>query len=66
MAFPPLDFDAFDLPVFPDLPVDDKARQALQECCGRIFSTQRDHVDAVFDEVFSPENKKICVLERRS
>ena len=66
MAFPPLDFDAFDLPMFPDLPVDEQARHALQECCGRIFANQRDHVDAVFDEVFSPENKKICVLERRS
>lgn len=66
MAFVLLDFGAFELPVFPDLPVDDTARKMLQECCGRIFSLQREHVDAVFDEVFSPENKKVCLLERKS
>lgn len=66
MAFAPLDFDAFGLSVFPDLPVDDTARKTLQECCGRIFFRQREHVDAVFDEVFSPENKRVCVLERKS
>lgn len=66
MAFVPLDFAGYGLPVFPDLPVDEKARKTIQECCGRIFSRRRAHVDAVLDEIFSPDNKKICVLERQS
>lgn len=64
LAFAPLDFDALELPVFPDLPMDDTARQTLSQCCGRIFSSQREHVETVFNEVFSPENKNMCVLER--
>lgn len=64
MAFKPLDFDTFGLPSFPDLPLDEKARVKVKECCNRIFEMRRDHVDGVMDEVFSPEDKRFCVLSR--
>jgi hypothetical protein len=65
LAFKPLDLDSYGLPAFPDLPVDGKARAVLEECCARIFASQRAHVDAVMEEVFDPNDKTICVLERR-
>ncbi len=64
LAFPLLDFGSFDLPVFPDLPADPKARVVIEDCCGRIFSRERAHVDAVLGEIFDPTDKTICVLER--
>jgi hypothetical protein len=64
MAFPPLDFKSYGLPPFPDLPLDDRARDRVRECCSRIFETRRDHVDEVLGEVFSPEDKRFCVLAR--
>ena len=64
LAFASLVFESYGLPAFPDLPLDSKARSALETCCARIFNRQRDHVDAILDEVFNPEDKKICVLDR--
>lgn len=64
LAFAQLDFESYALPIFPDLSVDSKARSTLEECCARIFSRQRSHVDAVLDEVFDPADKKYCVLDR--
>ncbi len=64
MAFAPLDFDAFKLPAFPDLPVDNRAQSALQACCGRIFDRERSRVDAIMEEVFDPADKKVCILDR--
>ncbi len=64
LAFTPLDFDSYDLPNLPDLPVDSKARAAIEACCADIFQQQRAHVDAVLDEVLDPMNKKVCILER--
>jgi hypothetical protein len=65
MAFKSLNFESFNLPVFPDLPVDAKARSAVEACCGRIFSNQRLQVDAVLDDILDPTDKTMCVLERR-
>jgi len=64
MSFPPLDFDTYDLPAFPDLPVDGRAQDKLRACCNTIFATRRDHVEDVLGEVFSPEDKRFCVLSR--
>lgn len=64
MAYAPIDFKDYDLPAFPDLPLDSKARAALEECCAKIFTRQRGHVDAILDEVFDPKDKTICVLDR--
>ena len=64
MAFAQLDFDAFQLPAFPDLPVDNRAQSALQACCGRIFERERSHVDAIMEEVFDPADKTVCILDR--
>ena len=64
MAFKPLDFEALGLPAFPDLPLDDKARDRVRESCNRIFEMRREHVDSVMDEVFTPEDKRFCVLSR--
>ena len=64
LAFAPLVFEDLDLPAFPDLPLDAKARATLEECCAKIFSRRRDHVDSILDEVFDPEDKTICVLDR--
>ena len=65
LAFNPLNFENFKLPVFPDLPIDLKARSALEVCCGRIFSNQRPQIDAVFDDILDPADKTMCILERR-
>lgn len=64
MAFAPLDFDAYLVPVFPDLPVDSGARDRVEACCTDIFRRERKHVDAILDEVFSPDDKKFCILDR--
>jgi hypothetical protein len=64
LAYALLDFEKYDLPAFPDLPLDSKARSILEESCARIFSQRRGHVDAILDEVFDPEDKTICVLDR--
>lgn len=64
MAFKPLDFDSYGLPAFPDLPVDAQAQSRLKECCNRIFESRREHVDAVLGEVFSPDDKRMCILTR--
>ena len=64
LAYAPLVFEDYDLPAFPDLPLDSKARTALEESCAKIFSRRREHVDAILDEVFDPEDKTICVLDR--
>lgn len=64
LAFTPLVFDHYELPIFPDLPMDNKARAALEACCAQIFSRERSHVDTVLDEIFDPTDKKVCILER--
>jgi len=64
LAYAPLVFEDYDLPAFPDMPLDAKARATLEECCAKIFSRRREHVDAILDEVFDPEDKTICVLDR--
>lgn len=64
MAFAPVDFSAYALPRFPDLPVDAEARKTVQEFCARIVAEDRDHVVEVLEDVFRPENKNFCVLER--
>jgi hypothetical protein len=64
LAYAPLVFEDYDLPAFPDLPLDSKARTALEDSCAKIFSRRREHVDAILDEVFDPEDKTICVLDR--
>lgn len=65
MAFSPLIFDDYGLPIYPDLPVDARARAALESCCARIFSSQRRQIDAVLEEILEPEDKSLCILERR-
>ena len=64
MAFKPLDFDSYDLPPYPDLPLDSAAQAKLKDCCNSIFESRREHVDEVMDEVFSPEDKRLCILTR--
>jgi len=64
LAYAPIVFEDQNLPAFPDLPLDPKARAALEECCARIFSQRRSHVDAILEEVFDPQDKTICVLDR--
>jgi hypothetical protein len=64
MAFKPLDFDSYGIPAYPDLPLDSEAQAKLKECCNHIFENRRDHVDEVMDEVFSPEDKSLCILTR--
>lgn len=64
LAYPPLVFEDFDLPAFPDLPLDSKSRSVLEECCAKIFSQRRDHVDAILGEVFDPSDKTFCILDR--
>ena len=64
MAFKPLDFDSYGLPAYPDLPLDSAAQAKLKECCNGIFESRREHVDEVMDEVFSPEDKSLCILTR--
>jgi len=64
MAFKPLDFAAYALPIFPDLPSTEKAAKQIKDVCAGIYEQQRLHVDAVFDEIFSPDNKKICLIHR--
>ena len=64
LAYAPMVFEDFGLPAFPDLPLDSKSRAVLEECCAKIFSTRRDHVDAILDEVIDPQDKTICVLDR--
>jgi len=66
LAYAPLVFEDFDLPAFPDLPLDSRARGALEECCAKIFSQRRGHVDAILDEVFDPQDKTVCVLDRNA
>jgi len=65
LAFKPLDFDAYGLPVFPELPLDDKAQDVAADVCGRIFGRLREHVDTILDEIFDPANKRMCILDRR-
>lgn len=64
LAFRPLDFDSYVLPAFPDLPLDGRAQARIRECCNRIFDMRREHVDEVLGEVFTPEDKRFCVLSR--
>jgi hypothetical protein len=64
LAYAPLVFEEHALPAFPDLPLDSKSRAVLEECCAKIFSLQRGHVDAILEEVFDPSDKTICVLDR--
>jgi hypothetical protein len=64
LAYAPIIFEDQNLPAFPDLPLDSKAHAALEECCARIFSQRRSHVDAILDEVFDPKDKTVCVLDR--
>ncbi|MGE4440633.1 MAG: hypothetical protein AB7D27_03995 [Desulfomicrobium sp.] len=64
LAYPPLVFENYALPSFPDLPLDSASRSVLEECCAKIFARQREHVDAILDEVFDPDDKTICVLDR--
>ena len=65
LAFVPLDFATFALPVFPDLPTDDRARHRLHAFCGQIFVREREHIDQIFHEIFRPQDKNICVLEHQ-
>lgn len=64
LAFALLNFDAYGVPAFPDLPMDDRAQSIVNASCGRIFGHQRGHVDAILDEVFDPSDKKVCILDR--
>jgi hypothetical protein len=64
MAYAPLKFESYELPAFPDLPLDSPARSALEECCAKIFARQREHVDSILDEVFDPQDKTVCILDR--
>lgn len=64
LAFKPLIFADYALPVFPELPVDDAARDTLDTCCSKIFNQERSHVDSLLEEIFNPAHKTVCVLER--
>lgn len=64
LAFIPLDFASYILPIFPEFPLDAKAKTTIESCCLEIFHRQRGHVDAVLDEVLDPNNKRMCILER--
>lgn len=64
LAYAPLVFEKYGMQAFPDLPLDSRARAALEDCCARIFSQRRGHVDAILDEVFDPQDKTVCVLDR--
>lgn len=64
LAYVPLVFENYALPAYPDLPLDSKSRAVLEECCAKIFARQREHVDAILDEVFDPQDKTVCVLDR--
>jgi hypothetical protein len=64
LAYAPLAFESYALPAFPDLPLDSASRSALEECCAKIFARQREHVDAILDEVFDPGDKTVCILDR--
>lgn len=64
LAYVPLVFENYALPAYPDLPLDSASRSVLEECCAKIFTRQREHVDAILDEVFDPEDKTVCILDR--
>ena len=64
LAYAPLTFESYGLPAFPDLPLDSASRSTLEECCAKIFAREREHVDAILDEVFNPEDKTVCILDR--
>jgi len=64
LAYPSLVFENYALPAFPDLPLDSASRSVLEECCAKIFSSRRDHVDAILNEVFDPQDKTVCILDR--
>lgn len=64
LAYAPLDCAKYALPAFPDLPVDSRTRDRAAVCCAEIFQREKGHVDAILDEVFSPTDKKFCILDR--
>lgn len=65
LAFLPLDFTSFGLPSFPDLPTNAQAREVLRTFCAQIFSWNRGHIDQIIGEILGPQDKQICILERK-
>lgn len=64
LAYPALDCAAYELPIFPELPTDGRTKDTVAQCCATIFERERAHVEAILDEVFSPADKKFCILQR--
>lgn len=65
LSFAPLNCDDLGLPVYPDLPVDTKARTTLTRFCHAFYIQHQKHADAMLAEIQNPDNKRVCTLLRQ-